>query len=67
MSAFSRAGDSRVMRPHENNECTELNAADVIGPVDSGERIIAKKGDRRDVNGSDWMYVDAKLTRYQTH
>lgn len=41
------------MSPQENNACTELNAADVIGPVDSGERIIAKKGERRVVNGID--------------
>jgi len=30
-------------------ECNEDNAAEVIGPVDSGERMIAKKGERRRV------------------
>jgi len=32
-------------------ECNEDNAAEVIGPVDSGERMIAKKGERSEVKG----------------
>jgi hypothetical protein len=44
---FSRDGESNVIKPDKNTECKEDNVAEVIGPVDSGERIIAKKGERR--------------------
>jgi len=50
-SAFSTDGESRVIKPDKNMECNEDNAVDVIGPVDSGERMIAKKGERRDDKG----------------
>lgn len=40
-----------MIKPDRNMECNEDNAAEVIGPVDSGERMIAKKGDRREVKG----------------
>lgn len=49
--AFSTEGESRVIKPDKNMECNEVNAVDVIGPVDSGERMIAKKGERRDDKG----------------
>jgi len=49
--AFSTDGESRVIKPDKNTECNEDNAAEVIGPVDSGERMIAKKGERREDNG----------------
>ena len=53
--AFSTDGESNVIKPDRNIECNEDNAADVIGPVDSGERMIAKKGDKREVNGMSRM------------
>ena len=43
--------ESNVIKPDENIECSEDNAVEVIGPVDNGERMIAKKGERREVNG----------------
>ena len=49
--AFSTDGESNVIKPDKNIECNEDNAAEVIGPVDSGERMIAKKGERREVKG----------------
>lgn len=53
--AFSTDGESSVIKPDKNMECNEDNAAEVIGPVDSGERMIAKKGERREVKGMVWM------------
>ena len=49
--AFSTDRESKVIKPDRNTECKEDNAAEVIGPVDSGERMIAKKGERRDDRG----------------
>ena len=49
--AFSADGESKVIKPDKNTECNEDSAAEVIGPVDSGERMIAKKGERREDNG----------------
>jgi hypothetical protein len=45
--AISKDGESNVIRPDMNRECNEDNVAEVIGPVDSGERMIAKNGERR--------------------
>lgn len=53
--AFSTDSESNVIKPDKNMECNEDNAVEVIGPVDSGERMIAKKGDRREVNGMVWI------------
>ena len=41
------------MRPHWKKLWSALRAAEVIGPVDNGDRMIAKKGPRRVVKGSD--------------
>lgn len=54
-SAFSTDGESNVIKPDKNMECNEDSAVEVIGPVDSGERMIAKKGERRDDKGMVWM------------
>jgi hypothetical protein len=64
--AISSAGDSGVIRPHENSECRDVNAADVIGPVESGERMIAKNGDKRVVKGTAWISKGEELTRNRT-
>ena len=49
--AFSTDSESKVIKPDKNRECKEDSAAEVIGPVDSGERMIAKKGERREDKG----------------
>jgi hypothetical protein len=41
------------MRPQTKKLCRAESAAEVIGPVDSGERIMAKKGARRDGKGNE--------------
>ena len=53
--AFSTEGESKVIKPDKNMECREDNAAEVIGPVDSGERMIAKNGESREVKAIFWM------------
>lgn len=55
-----------MIRPQKNNECSEVNAADVIGPVESGDRMIAKNGDRRVVKGIVWISKREELTRNRT-
>ena len=50
--AFSTDSEPNVIKPDKNMECNEDNAVEVIGPVDSGERMIAKKGERREVSGT---------------
>jgi hypothetical protein len=49
--AFSTDSESNVIKPDKNRECNEDRAVDVIGPVDNGERMIAKKGDSSEVKG----------------
>ena len=49
--ALSTDSESKVIKPDKNTECNEDSAAEVIGPVDSGERMIAKKGERREDKG----------------
>lgn len=51
LSAGSRAKASGWSRPHWKKVCSDVSAADVMGPVESGERMIAKKGPRRVVTG----------------
>ena len=46
----SRSEASGEMNPDTKKVWIAANAAEVIGPVDSGERIKAKKGDNRDVS-----------------
>lgn len=58
--AFSTEGESNVIKPDKNTVCNEDNAVEVIGPVDSGERMIAKKGERRDVKGM--LLMSKRLT-----
>lgn len=47
INATSIASDSGKIKPHMKKLCIADNAADVMGPVDSGERSIEKKGARR--------------------
>ena len=35
------------MKPETKNVYSEARAAEVIGPVDSGDRMMAKNGERR--------------------
>ena len=49
--AFSTDSEFKVIKPDRNMECNEDNAVEVIGPVDNGERMIAKNGERREVKG----------------
>jgi hypothetical protein len=49
--AISSDEESGAMTPAWKNVCRAERAADVIGPVDSGERMIAKKGARTVVRG----------------
>jgi hypothetical protein len=46
---FSTDCESNVIKPDKNMECNDDNAVEVIGPVDNGERMIAKNGERREV------------------
>jgi len=48
------------MRPQTKKLCRAESAADVIGPVDNGERIIAKKGARR--TGKGRISTSAQIT-----
>jgi hypothetical protein len=52
-SASATSAESAVgeMSPHANKLCNEDNAADVMGPVDRGERIMAKNGANSSVSG----------------
>lgn len=45
--AWSREGECAVMRPQTKKLCSADSAVDVIGPVDKGDRMIAKKGDNK--------------------
>lgn len=47
INATSIARESGEIKPHVKKLCIADNAAEVMGPVDSGERSIEKKGDRR--------------------
>lgn len=60
--AFPTDGESNVIKPDRNRECSEDNATEVIGPVDSGERIIAKNGERREERGTLRMSEWQRLT-----
>jgi hypothetical protein len=51
-SAVSIDGDLGEMIPAMKKACREERAAEVMSPVDSGERIMAKKGARMIVSGS---------------
>lgn len=44
--------ESAEMSPDVKNVCREANAADVMGPVDRGDRMIAKNGDNNVGNGT---------------
>jgi hypothetical protein len=50
--AVSRERDWEDMRPHTKKLCKEASAADVMGPVDKGDRMMAKKGASKVVNGT---------------
>ena len=45
------------IRSHWKKLCNDERAAEVIGPVDNGDRIMAKKGPIRVVRGNDRMSV----------
>lgn len=57
-----------LIRSHRKKLCRDDRAADVIGPVDSGDRIIAKKGARSVVSGKDRMSITSRefLSNLQT-
>jgi hypothetical protein len=40
------------MSPHTKKLCNAESAADVMGPVDKGDRIMAKKGANKVGNGT---------------
>jgi hypothetical protein len=49
--AGSSDGAFKEMRPQTKKLCRDERAAEDMGPVDNGDRIMEKKGDRRVVNG----------------
>lgn len=51
MSAGSMLGHSGDMIPQRKKLWRDESAAEVMGPVESGERMMAKNGDRSVVNG----------------
>lgn len=50
-SATSAEGASGEIKPHANKLCKDVKATEVMGPVDNGDRIMAKKGVRRSKRG----------------
>lgn len=53
------------MIPHRKKLWRDESAADVIGPVEKGERIIAKNGERRVVRGKVAMSKASRVTTLQ--
>jgi hypothetical protein len=51
-SAGSSSDEEEVIRPAVKNVCKAESEADVISPVESGERMMAKKGANIWVRGS---------------
>lgn len=45
--ALSKPTEFAVIRPETKKLCKAERAVEVMGPVDSGERMIAKKGAKR--------------------
>ena len=62
LSAGSKPMAPGQMRSHWKKLCSAERAAEVIGPVESGERMIAKKGARSDVSD-----IERKSVRYVRH
>jgi hypothetical protein len=58
----SRDTESEDMMPTTKKLCKEDSALEVIGPVDSGDRIMAKNGARSVVNGMVIMSRSNELT-----
>ena len=55
------SGSSYVKKPATKNAWSEASAADVIGPVESGDRMRAKNGDsnvERDIESTSTMGKD---------
>lgn len=52
VNALSNPTEFAVMRPEANKLCKAERAVEVMGPVDSGERMIAKKGAKRVGSGT---------------
>ena len=52
-NAVSKDMEWGLMRPHKKKLCKADNAAEVIGPVDRGERMMAQKGASNSGNGTD--------------
>ena len=50
-SALSRETEFAVIKPHTKKLCNDERAVDVIGPVESGERIRERKGPRSKGSG----------------
>ena len=53
--ACSRFGEPGRIRPQTKMPCKDESAVEVIGPVDRGERMMAKKGARRIVRSTSLM------------
>jgi hypothetical protein len=51
VSATSKDTEVGDIRPQTKKQCNDEIAADVMGPVDKGDRIIAKNGAKRVGNG----------------
>lgn len=59
--ALSKPTEFTVIRPETKKTCKAERAVEVIGPVDSGERIIEKKGAKRVGSGKLLMSVHYAL------
>lgn len=57
VSTTSRDTESEDIRPQTKKLCRDERAVDVIGPVDKGDRIIAKKGAKRVGSGKFSMSI----------
>lgn len=52
IKAASKAGEVDEMSPHTKKLCRAERAADVMGPVDKGDRKMAKNGERSSVKST---------------
>lgn len=71
-NAISRDIDFGLIKSHTKKLCNEDRAAEVIGPVDSGDRIIAQNGASSSGKGTASISITCKMTmqshsEYGTH
>ena len=57
----SMDGESGENRPQAKKLCSAESADEVIGPVDKGDRRIAKKGARRSVRSACRISINVKI------